>query len=549
MSDLYLDEEHHGESEVLSAYWDRKKRRPTLDGKALLDPIDKSIVGGLRLRMLAGCFQGVAWLKRALGIALGSQPLMRRVQPLPPPVVRGTDSPFTEELVASGLLRRTSFRGKAPCGLFFVPKTNGLLRVIFDARPANGLLEPTGGFVLFTLDELLSWTTELGGAVWSVIDIRHHYYQIPIHTSLQEFFRVTLGKQGYFPSVLPMGFHDAVLCGESVSWAIVLFRERNEDALGAPGLDSLTTMPRVLVLQEGLRVLGVILVLIDGIATRIPDESLRSLWEARLKRNCTIFNLRIKDTTTDTFSGIEFAGRNWRTARGIGELPPITTRRSVAVVLGTLLWEMRVRQVPLLLHEDLLVIWSKNSPKLPTAYDEVHDLSGSEVSLLSEVWMKYMTRTWTSGVAKPVWVNPGFVVVTDATPTGVGWVIVDTTSGFFWTGCVLGMELATQVDREMEATVLAGEELPEFAVILLGVDADAVRGCIDRNYSRSPRIRALLRRAELRHQHRRCVRVPGIINPADCISRGKPLDLDLLKEFLIANGYATLCLSASPSRQ
>eukprot|EP00672_Neobodo_designis_P011071 CAMPEP_0174855822 /NCGR_PEP_ID=MMETSP1114-20130205/34319_1 /TAXON_ID=312471 /ORGANISM="Neobodo designis, Strain CCAP 1951/1" /LENGTH=213 /DNA_ID=CAMNT_0016090589 /DNA_START=55 /DNA_END=692 /DNA_ORIENTATION=- len=89
-----------------------------------------------------------------------------------------------DEVDKAGLVEEYSGFIEAECGMFTVPKKNGTLRVIFDARPANVRLEPVpASLVLFSLEDVVRVWARLSrrGCFYMVnVDYRHYYYQLPM---------------------------------------------------------------------------------------------------------------------------------------------------------------------------------------------------------------------------------------------------------------------------------------------------------------------------------------------------------------------------------
>ena len=158
-----------------------------------------------------------------------------------------------------GMVREVS-RVKENVGLFLVPKKDGSLRIIIDARRTNARLRHFGLLKLFSLQELIEAWKDFED-VW-VLDIRHFFWQIPIAEGLQVYF----GILGCVLTVAAMGWHSAPYLAESLAWGIVLFKEEGEPSLGIRELPH--SMPsRVQLYREGekgTKHVGTIMVMIDG---------------------------------------------------------------------------------------------------------------------------------------------------------------------------------------------------------------------------------------------------------------------------------------------
>jgi hypothetical protein len=153
------------------------------------------------------------------------------------------------------LLRRASEAKKYPsalCGLFGVEKALKLiLRVIFDARPANQLLKPRGEqLVLFTLAMLVH-----GMALHPYMRTVDYYYSVlyQLHLPLRLAWYLCIVVEGvtWLPRV-PMRFREAVAIAQCATFAVVLYAEPGEDRLGVDlaALCALKAMPSFLSLYD-----------------------------------------------------------------------------------------------------------------------------------------------------------------------------------------------------------------------------------------------------------------------------------------------------------
>lgn len=136
----------------------------------------------------------------------------------------------------------------APCGLFGVLKAaKEVLRVIFDARPANVLLVPRPErLILFTLQLLVQTVAEF--RYISTVDYRHWYYQFALPERPKWLLSVRWGWQRWLPRALPMGWREAVVIAQTAAWGVVLFAEDGDPPLGLTvearaGLYALPTSP------------------------------------------------------------------------------------------------------------------------------------------------------------------------------------------------------------------------------------------------------------------------------------------------------------------
>jgi hypothetical protein len=272
------------------------QRRPDLKATAWkLDPIDPDLIGCAERGHIVATRRRIGRWGDPLAAWAGQT---HRENPAPVFIQQNGkfSKEFGPELIRVGLLQRfEKAYVHAPCGLFGVPKKEVFLRVIFDARPANALLEPLETtLVLFTIDELVrAWASASEqGDVWIInVDYRHYYYQLRIPKWLIPYVVVRINGVDYHPSALPMGYRDACVIAQVITWCIVLHREADEDPLGVPSHIVLgDMMPPYLPLEGG----GAIFVLLDGVFIMDPNAERHKRWKQRLERNEELFGIRRK---------------------------------------------------------------------------------------------------------------------------------------------------------------------------------------------------------------------------------------------------------------
>jgi hypothetical protein len=373
-----------------------------------LDPIEDHLIAGIHVLKLV---QENSVLKRWDFMA----PLMylvgnlrpEEVRPKPEKVTHVSIAPWflnkIEELIQKRLLLQYNGENiKALCGLFGVPKPSRLLRVIFNAIPANQTLKPLQGELrFFTLDELARAYVCLfrkGKVVYVLnIDYRHYYYQIPLPPAFWEYFCVNFKGRWYRPGAMPMGYRDACLLSQVLTLAILLLRVNDEEDQLGVDLDG-AVMPGIpLISKKGkTSSLGAAFVLLDDILIITHDKNFLEAWHARLKRNEKLANLERKVTHTvrltegtricttckettakcTTFAGVELcpASRCEPASDDLLVLPPKPTWREVAGALGSMLWQIRVKtagiparlsQQSLLHAESILQVWTEVGKRAP----------------------------------------------------------------------------------------------------------------------------------------------------------------------------------------
>lgn len=513
--------------EVVEWYFSSRAQAEGADSGAL-DPIPAEIVGTVRLPYIARLARAphMMWATLVLDLLLGTttpdsvegeRPFIR---------VRRPDVLLT--LAAIGLVERCNEATKALCGLFTVPKKNGLSRVIFDARPANAALarHPTP-FSTFHLRDLLQRWSEVGGRV-STIDYRHFFYQIPLAKPLRPYFVLSAEGVRWQPTVLTMGWQDAPLCAQTITWLAVLHREAGESSLGIEAIFAGEHLPQyATVTGPKGNPMGYIFVLLDGVAVMGARRELHGAIMRRIQRNTRLFGITVKELGTDEFAGVVFSVReglpSWRAATPLPLWEKPHTRRAVAQQLGSLLWQLRVAQVPLLGKEPLLALFSRvGASSLP--WSDPFQLTDTELQVLAAEWSAWTTVRWCSSPAK----TPGCAlrwswVVTDATPTSVAALVLGDRGQILSQHCQLDLPRDSQVLREMDAILSGVRLISPGSGCILATDADVCRRAIQKGYSSSACLRNRLRDLVATRVVLILLRVDSASNPADEPSRGLPV--------------------------
>jgi hypothetical protein len=144
------------------------------------------------------------------------------------------------------------------------------------------------------------------------VDYRHCYYQFLIPQRLAWYFFIVVDGVKWLPRVLSMDFREAVTIAQCATWALVLYREDKEDALGVDALGTLPAMPAYVSLARDGREVGRIFELLDGVCVACADEELREAWCVRLRRQEDRFHVVRKETKEANLRSpnaeIEFVG-------------------------------------------------------------------------------------------------------------------------------------------------------------------------------------------------------------------------------------------------
>jgi len=541
----------------MRAYNARKSRRGTPKG---LDPIDPNTCGAIKIgqvkAMAAALPLILAWTATALELLSGTVPVPHaHPEQVHVSVDRFMDSQIPL-LAAWGVLSPPK-KGevlRCRCGLHSVMKPNGLGRVVFDARPANRTLPRSPGpFCLFGLDDLLGAWGNVQGKV-SVVDFRHHFYQIPLARELRPYFAVMDSKgSAWLPNVVPMGWQDAPMIGQTLTWMCVLAREPEEDDLGIVPVLEGGDMPSYAAIRHPRKesTLGYIFVLLDGIAIISRSESVHTKWLKRVQRNAKRMGAVIKGITQGEFSGIEFGTEGWRTVEGLGTWPEPQTRRDWARCLGAVLWELRVRQVDLLAEEPLLDLFSRVG-RAECDWDDAWSPGLEPARGLMHRWQALQERVWTMPKARGPGPERWIMLATDATPTSVSGVQLNPAGQVTKQWAEMALEPGEQVHREMEAIVLSAERWAAEARetnsgLIIATDAEICRQVWAKKHACSRRLRELLRRLYGLGLPLHIVRVDGASNAADGPSRGRDVDPAQARLTSAILNNARLTMMATPS--
>lgn len=514
----------------------KRERDGDASPRPQLDRLDPRIIGAANVTGLrdAGKADRHKWtfITSVLDRFLEAK-VVRRYKPRPVPKV------FTDEIMQPWLktpikdwkvLERVESKNRVPVGLHTAVKSNGMLRIIFDARPANALTEPfPKPLRLASLPDILGVAAQFGYACSSA-DVRHWFYQLALPEGWRRLFSPSPGVRA---TVVPMGWHSAPVVAQCVTWALALYiLHKSEDRLGIRPEDArVAAVPPFLYLYDGVERVGAIFVLLDGITVFHRDEAMRRQWMERIKRNAKHFHAAVKGYEDNVFNGIKFrAGVGFRPLLELGAFEEPRTRRDVAVAVGQLLWISRVRNRSLL---DLPVL-----ADLLRAYNFADDESFTTelIALLPEE-RRGLVALWNGAVAeKDEWTTidpPPEVLCTiriapDACPKGTGAVWFDDTGRVAST--TYNKREADGVQAHMELLAVteavrrcAGGCAPLNAAnlrIIIACDNKAVCAAITHGYSGSNVLREHLRELRTLRAKLVMVWVKSEDNAADEISRG-----------------------------
>jgi len=580
----------HESSEVHEAYLSAKEWRQTakarkikrgrgsrFDSSAHVDPLTEIKIGGARTEALrdeiTDLFPRCLWIAIILAELLGERPLTDRPKEeqgneIPVRVHSDFESTAEEMTDPEGPVHLLEPKPQgwtewAMCGLFAVhKKIRTVLRVIFDARPANRLLNNSAvRLVFFTLDQLLltfAFLARLGVVYTLSIDWRAYYYQLRCPEQVKRHCVIRLLDKLWVPRALPMGLHASCTWGQGHSWALVLRRGKGASSLGI--LDSDVEgeeMPRMLWLYEGLRYspgderhdksnlrkIGAIFVQMDGVFVMTLHQGLRDAWDARLRENEKRFHIVRKEdsaekgdsVTATVFSGIEFASeKGWRVHNPKPLATSVRTCREAQSVVGALHWDLRVSRHNMLDEEDFLELASRlGKTASEGGWDSGFVFSKTEGEAVKRLIKIRADRKWIA-IPREVAFDEVALAASDAMPTGLGYCIFDERGAVADFGPkreAWKVPEDAQAIQELKAVVELAKRVAvpnKLVALVAGVDADTARVVLEKGCSRSREMRVLLRqlRAEAPGVRVFPVRVPGVKNCADGPSRGQPPQAD-----------------------
>ena len=100
-------------------------------------------------------------------------------------------------------------------GLFAVPKSSGMWRIIFDCRFVNAWLKSPYAFELPSLKEVFE--TVAAFRYFAVFDLRQFFYMLPLPEAVRNLFLLICGEEVYRAAVWCMGYHTSPWTAASIS--------------------------------------------------------------------------------------------------------------------------------------------------------------------------------------------------------------------------------------------------------------------------------------------------------------------------------------------
>jgi hypothetical protein len=443
-------------------------------------------------------------------------------------------------------------------GAFFVEKSNGKLRVITDARPANARFYNRCDMEMFTLEALIETVSQLSadGATWRALslDLRHWFHQIPLPERHRKYFMIQDGRKNvhFVPVATPMGLHSAPAIGEAASWTIVLGNVvgvsrrnlRKQLDLDEPG----ERYPKWVPLRGG----GGIFVLIDNILVVTPSQKVIDQWWRRLTMQARLYSATFKEPkppiemmkdgdASFEFCGIEFQHNKRRPTGTPTEISNELwdkpggwrgTFRDLASVIGECMWSLRVSGHRMLDLSDFLQLYQAAYPPLGESWEAWTALTCEQTKVLRKYYDGAFTRSFTVATQLAPMQRPGFLV-TDAS-------LDERRKGAAWIeSCDDPEQPMVTNHKHHEETICLGElyaivkgvesllrDHTEIDLVMVATDSATAMGMIGRGYSRVPRACELLRRlfGVLGGRRIYAVHVRSEYNAADAPSRDLKAD-------------------------
>lgn len=203
-----------------------------------IDPIDPATAGRVKTKLIFDMYRGTAdteaWItKLKRTVHPDDQALSKRLQPgetwcgiawhKRSEQEKSTKQDFkevVEELALSILEKPSSTQGMILNGLFLVPKTEEVSRVILDCRPLNKMCGAPPHLSFATIADIFRMLNFSETTFTATADFRHWFYQLPLHTNLRDLFGIRCGDQTYRLKVWAMGFAWSPFVAQGISMTI-----------------------------------------------------------------------------------------------------------------------------------------------------------------------------------------------------------------------------------------------------------------------------------------------------------------------------------------
>ena len=387
-----------------------------------------------------------------------------------------------ESLIAFSILEEIPYALVKSCSKYFgVPKGKEMARAIWNGKKFSKMFVPPPPVHLPYLPNLLreiSRLVQTGGLISMITgDFRHFFHQIRVSSDMAHHFCIACEMDGttkYFKwRTLPMGLSLSPWIAQSVGWAVLLYREIDQEELFEIP-EGLTQLPTLIRVKGG----GFITLYYDNLLVVGCDHEIMKRVNKRLLDNLKKFNVEVKPgswvvrssddlrTKPITYLGSEILvtrSRNrttggwtrmatWRQAadkhkdaldvyktyfkvpekshEGEGKKDEplrIHTPRAIASFIGKILWRHQLSLIPLFKVRDLIGVLRKcatNAQRTKKGWDEEFQLSEDDVTVVQEHWKIVDVNKWENTEFFPVDATP-IVLATDSSDKGWGYVIYD----------------------------------------------------------------------------------------------------------------------------
>ena len=327
--------------------------------------------------------------------------------------------------------------------LFSTPKSNGIHRTLLNGIPGNEALAPPPYFTFFSPEAIVRRLRSLVTFTGFTVDIRHHFYRIPMHRRMARYYTVAPGGDFLVPTVLPMGSTWGPALGQISTIAMIAHRRdpKVDEDLGLRVPKD--CIPSILELVDATgTVIGYIMICIDNIAVVCSDPGITDKWYRRLTDNAKQFGIHPfkKEARTHwsndifEFIGLHYGNGRWRHCddridrwkstyglEGSATFLRKLTSGVLQSLVGVLVWDRRLRCQGMRTMRETFGIMNR-------ALCETNPLPPTEAELdhLNTAWSEFTRNSdqeWSDDVWPPPHCGrPTRFIITDASMPLWSWV-------------------------------------------------------------------------------------------------------------------------------
>ncbi len=477
--------------------------------------------------------------------------------------------PHLDQLVSSEVLEEVTREEVNYCATYFaVPKTDFLARSIFNGRLLSRASMPPPPVNLPEITQVLermSRLSHLGPLYMSVGDIRHWFHHIGVSQQLRRYFGLRLGNHYYRFRTLPMGWSWSPRCAQCLAWSFILYSEPGESTNGVDleTIRGIRNPPAFVDLKDPQgKIVGFITVFYDNIIIVSTSEKISSAWHQRIKSNSERLDITLKEwdwyspssmrptrPNLPVYLGVEFSQEKvnkryvlrWRhNAKKLDGwhnclstlIHPLTTPRTVARWVGSLVWDSVVTFAPLHRISDIINLLRV----VPTAASTYGwDVPCITVSTQSKLRIKELLTTATARewfYHTPIETTGDIILASDSSEKRWGWVLL-TAEGMIadehiglWNSKYRNYDIYVKEACAACFTLRAAlKRAPPRTRLIIAVDNTAAKHALRRGYSPNlvvnRQLTKVMQAIELQQCQLLVVGVRGVDNVADDPSRGK----------------------------